>query len=187
MEQASTGTTSHKPIHGALTRIAAVRTPNAAARTPARRCSMSSSRSRSPGFGQSQLTATFIGPVCRKLQSRTRSPDGSYSGSAATSPRPSGRRCRPRPPCPRRARRHVGVGDRARDRVAVAARRDAARDVAADPHRLVAQRDRARVLEHQAAQPPLPPAARRAPRGRRTPCRRAREAQPRLVRVSRRA
>src|SRR5689334_16037365 len=49
----------------------------------------------------------------------------------------------------------VGVGDRPRDRVAVAAARHAADDLVFDPHRLIAQRDRARVVEDQAAQAPL--------------------------------
>src|SRR3954464_11265451 len=44
------------------------------------------------------------------------------------------------------------VGDRAPDRMAVAAGRHAPADLAADAHRLVSQRDRARVVEHQAAQ-----------------------------------
>src|SRR4051794_40393220 len=52
-------------------------------------------------------------------------------------------------------RRQVRVGDRALDRVAVAAARDPAHDVAADAHGFVAQRDRARVVEHEAAQAPL--------------------------------
>ena len=50
-------------------------------------------------------------------------------------------------------RRQVGVGDRALDRVAVAAGGHPAGDLAADPHRLVAERDRARVGERQAAEP----------------------------------
>ena len=50
--------------------------------------------------------------------------------------------------------RQVGVGDRAPDGVAVAARGHAPRDPAAHPHGLVAEGDRARVLEQQAAQPP---------------------------------
>src|SRR6478609_358233 len=50
------------------------------------------------------------------------------------------------------ARIHPGVGDRALHRVAVAAARDPAADRAADPHRLVAQRDRPRVVGHEAAQ-----------------------------------
>ena len=86
---------------------------------------------------------------------RTRSPRGSNSGSRTTSP-PD-----PRPEdvdLDRRAdldlRREIGVGDRALDRVAVAAARDPAADALSDPHRLVAEHDRARVLEHQAPQPP---------------------------------
>src|SRR4051812_35057953 len=48
--------------------------------------------------------------------------------------------------------RKPGVGDRAPDRMAVAAGRHAPADLAADAHRLVSQRDRALVVEHQAAQ-----------------------------------
>src|SRR6185503_6403174 len=48
--------------------------------------------------------------------------------------------------------RQVGVGDRALDRVAVAGARYPADDLAADPHRLVAEGDRARVGEGEAAQ-----------------------------------
>src|SRR6476620_1317281 len=48
--------------------------------------------------------------------------------------------------------RQVGVGDRALDGVAVAAARHPADDLAADADRLVAERDRARVGEGEAAQ-----------------------------------
>ena len=54
--------------------------------------------------------------------------------------------------------RQVGVGDRTADRVAVAARRDAPRHLAGHPDRLVAERHRARVLEHQAAEQRARPA-----------------------------
>src|SRR4051812_42077128 len=47
-----------------------------------------------------------------------------------------------------------GVGDRGAERVPVAAARDTPADLAAGAHRLVAERDRARVGEHDAAQPP---------------------------------
>src|SRR5262245_51041729 len=47
---------------------------------------------------------------------------------------------------------HPRVRDRALHGVAVAAARDAAADLVADAHGLVAERDRARVVEHQAAQ-----------------------------------
>ena len=52
-------------------------------------------------------------------------------------------------------RGQVGVGDRALDRVAVAAARHAPDRRALDSHRLRAERDRARVGEHEAAEPPL--------------------------------
>ena len=51
--------------------------------------------------------------------------------------------------------RQVRVGDRALDRVAVAAARHAADGLAVDAHRLGAERDRARVGEHEAAEPAL--------------------------------
>src|SRR5271166_3788235 len=50
--------------------------------------------------------------------------------------------------------RQVCVGDRVFDGVAVTAARDPAEDLAADPNRLVAEGDRARILEDQAPQPP---------------------------------
>ena len=53
----------------------------------------------------------------------------------------------------RRVRRQVGVGDRALDGEAVAARRHPTDDLAADPDRLVPEADRARVVEDEAAQP----------------------------------
>src|SRR2546423_11130288 len=58
-------------------------------------------------------------------------------------------------------RRQVGVGDRALDRVAVAAAGHPPADLLVDPHRLVAERDRPRVLEGQAAEPPARTALRR--------------------------
>ena len=85
-------------------------------------------------------------------------PSGSQSGSRTTSapthsPKTS---TSPRWPTCASVRRQVGVGDAALHRVAVAAGGDAPDDLAVDPHRLVAQRHRARVVEHQAGQPPVP-------------------------------
>lgn len=55
---------------------------------------------------------------------------------------------------PRRGERgrQVGVGDRAADRVAVAAGRHPADDLAVHPHRLVAERDRPRVVQGDAGE-----------------------------------
>src|SRR5436190_2248565 len=49
--------------------------------------------------------------------------------------------------------RHVRVGNRAAQGVAVAARGDATADLAVDLHRFVAERDRARIREQQAGKP----------------------------------
>src|SRR5579862_4293737 len=51
--------------------------------------------------------------------------------------------------------RQIGIGNRALNGIAEAAAGDAATDLAVDSNRLVAERDRARVREHDAAQPPL--------------------------------
>ena len=68
--------------------------------------------------------------------------------------RPTRRRSPPRPRCPApRARRQVRVGDRRAHRVAEAAARHAPEHLAVDPHGLVGERDGARVVQHEAAEP----------------------------------
>ena len=88
---------------------------------------------------------------------RMRSPAGSKSGSAATSPATHSPKISTSTGCPgcRALRGQVGVGDRALDRVAVAAARDAADRGSLDANRLRAERDRARVGEHEAAEAAL--------------------------------
>ena len=85
---------------------------------------------------------------------RIRSPFGSYSGSRATSKPTHSPNTSTSPRVPMRpVRRQVGVGDRALDREAVAARGHPADDSPVDPDRLVAEADRTRIVEDEAAQP----------------------------------
>ena len=73
-------------------------------------------------------------------------PPGRRAARPRSRPARAPRRPRRRPRCRRRElRRQVRIGDRALDRVAVAAGGHPPRDRAADANRLVAQRDRARV------------------------------------------
>ena len=86
-----------------------------------------------------------------------RSPAGSQSGSSAIwppthSPKISTSTARPGSDAPGR---DVGVRDRALDRVAVAAARHPAEDLAVHPHGLGAERNRARLVEDEAGESPL--------------------------------
>ena len=114
-----------------------------------------------------------LGPlaIAGAAQARIRSPLGSSSGSFATSPSIHSPKISTSTSVPGLGvlGRQVGVGDRAPDGVAVAAGGHAARDLAADPHRLVAERDRARVGEQRgsrASSAGRAPSPRPAPRGR---------------------
>ena len=116
-------------------------------------------------FGEGSRRAAPA-PRVSELQPLSRSPAGSKSGSAATSPATHSPKISTSTGWPGSARSagHVGVRDRALDRVAVAAARHPADELAVDPHRLGAERDRARVVEDEAGEPPLRLAARRAAR-----------------------
>ena len=112
-------------------------------------------RHRLADLGREPRVALGVVPAGRRAHARIRSPVGSQSGSAITSkpihaPKTS---ISPRAADRRLVGRQVGIGDRALDGEAVAAARHPADDRAPDPDRLVAQADRARIVEDQAAQP----------------------------------
>ena len=123
------------------------------------------------GPGQTRSTARRRSSLAH---ARIRSPRGSKSGSSATTPATHSPKISTATSVPTSCSAgQVRVGDRRLDRVAVAAARHAPDELAADAHRLGAERDRSRVGEREAAQAALGLAApRRAPRGRRSrPCR----------------
>ena len=113
-----------------------------------------------PPSGSTDSTARS-GPTIRRTRARRScadaAPAGSNSGSAATSPATHSPKISTSTGCPgsHASGGQIGVGDRALDRVAVAAARDAASDGAVDAHGLRAERDGARVGEDEAAEAPL--------------------------------